>query len=149
MHSRLDGAGARISGGRWNSRGKPMVYMAESIALAVLENLVHMAPGDFPAKYVVVGAQIPDDLPALTDRELIARTGLNDPRLLGDFWLDSHETAVLAVSSVVVPAEHNFLLNPSHPDFSRMLLRYLYRSGLMNDFCATLTKFGVVREACE
>ncbi|HUE02378.1 MAG TPA: RES family NAD+ phosphorylase [Bryobacteraceae bacterium] len=34
-------------GGRWNSPGRA-VYMAESIALAVLENLVHMARQDFP-----------------------------------------------------------------------------------------------------
>jgi RES domain-containing protein len=41
-HARLDGEGARRVGGRWNSAGRAVVYMAESIALAVLENLVHM-----------------------------------------------------------------------------------------------------------
>jgi RES domain-containing protein len=47
-HARLDGLGAKSVGGRWNSPGRAVVYMAESISLAVLENLVHMARVDFP-----------------------------------------------------------------------------------------------------
>ena len=35
-------------------------YMAESVALAVLENLVHMSRQDFPTAYVCVTAVIPD-----------------------------------------------------------------------------------------
>ncbi|HXB69720.1 MAG TPA: RES family NAD+ phosphorylase [Candidatus Acidoferrales bacterium] len=38
IHARLDGVGAMRAGGRWNSPGKRVVYMAESISLAVLEN---------------------------------------------------------------------------------------------------------------
>ena len=51
-YARLDGEGARRVGGRWNSAGRAVVYMAESIALAVLENLVHMSRQDFPTGYV-------------------------------------------------------------------------------------------------
>lgn len=58
----LDGEGARRVGGRWNSPGRPVVYMADSIALAVLENLVHLSRQDFPTGYVVIAARIPDDL---------------------------------------------------------------------------------------
>ena len=46
-HARSDGEGARLAGGRWNSPGRAVVYMAESVALAVLENLVHMSAQDF------------------------------------------------------------------------------------------------------
>jgi hypothetical protein len=38
------------------------VYMAESIALAVLENLVHMSRKDFPSGYVCVAAVLPLDI---------------------------------------------------------------------------------------
>jgi RES domain-containing protein len=51
-YARLDGAGGRHVGGRWNSPGRAVVYMAESIALAVLENLVHMTRQDFPHGHV-------------------------------------------------------------------------------------------------
>jgi RES domain-containing protein len=60
IHARLDGAGANRVGGRWNSPGRPMVYMAQSISLAVLENLVHMSRRDFPTGYVAVAAVIPN-----------------------------------------------------------------------------------------
>jgi len=44
-----------VHGGRWNSSGRAVVHMAESIALAVLENLVHMTRQDFPRGYVLGG----------------------------------------------------------------------------------------------
>lgn len=37
-------------------------------------------------------------------------------RELGDEWLDGAESAVLRVPSAVIPQEHNFLLNPAHPE---------------------------------
>ena len=55
-HARLDGYGAMLAGGRWNSPGRAVVYLAESVSLAVLENLVHMTREDFPRGYVVVSA---------------------------------------------------------------------------------------------
>ena len=47
-YSRLDGYGAKHVGGRWNSPGYAVVYTAESVALAVLENLVDMSRAVFP-----------------------------------------------------------------------------------------------------
>ena len=40
IYARLDGEGARRLGGRWNSPERVVVYMADSISLAVLENLL-------------------------------------------------------------------------------------------------------------
>ena len=48
----LNGEGARLYGGRWNSPGRPMVYAAESAALALLE----VAGAPRPA-----ARQLPDD----------------------------------------------------------------------------------------
>ena len=36
------GEGARLYGGRWNSKGTSMVYAASSQSLAALELLVHL-----------------------------------------------------------------------------------------------------------
>ena len=73
--------------------------MAESVPLAVLENLVHMSRGDFPTGYVCVAAVIPDGLAIATDQDL--RRGMRfdthqnlTPQTLGDLWIDKSETAV-------------------------------------------------------
>lgn len=112
----LDGEGARRVGGRWNSPGRPVVYMADSIALAVLENLVHLSRQDFPTGYVVIAARIPDDLQISSPDEG------DSPKAFGDRWFDSRASAVLRVGSVVAPGESNFLLNPHHPDFTRIVV---------------------------
>lgn len=118
-YARLDGYGAKLAGGRWNSPGRAVVYMAESVSPAVLENLVHMSRQDFPTGDVVVGATVPDRVPVCTEAYL--RPGAPMPgassRELGDYWLGSRMTAILKVARVV-PNEHNFLLNPEHPDFA-------------------------------
>jgi len=121
-YARLDGDGAKLAGGRWNSPGRAVVYMAESVSLAVLENLVHMSRQDFPANYVSVAAVLPDDLMIATERELRRRVELRDlsSQSLGDWWLESQESAVLEVASIIVPDEHNYLLNPAHSDFARI-----------------------------
>ena len=44
-----DGAGARRAGGRWNSPGVPVVYTSETLALALVEILVHLPSGGLPS----------------------------------------------------------------------------------------------------
>jgi RES domain-containing protein len=96
--------------------------MAESVALAVLENLVHMAAADFPAGYVIVPAVIPDTTRILTEENLMARFAGLTNRQLGDRWFESGDSAVLEVRSAVVSFEHNYLLNPRHPEFRQILV---------------------------
>lgn len=121
VHARLDGEGAKRVGGRWNSPGKPVVYMAESISLAVLENLVHMSKQDFPVGYVSVSASIPDDLSVLTEEDMKKDLPQAGPQELGDYWLASGASAVLRVRSAIIPEEFIFLLNPKHADFGRIV----------------------------
>jgi RES domain-containing protein len=122
-YARLDGEGARRVGGRWNSAGRAVVYMAESIALAVLENLVHMSRQDFPTGYVCVAAVLPDGVSAATEHDLRLRSELqrSSPQALGDWWIDSKEAAVLKVASAIIPSERLYLLNPAHPDFAKIV----------------------------
>lgn len=122
VHALLDGQGAKRVGGRWNSPGRAMVYMAETISLAVLENMVHMSRQDFPVGYVSVSALIPDDLRILTEEDLLQELPGLGSKQLGDFWLDSLNSSALRVRSAVIPAEFNYLLNPSHSEFSRIVV---------------------------
>jgi len=38
----LDGIGAQLRGGRWNAKGRPMVYTATTPELCFLEYMVHL-----------------------------------------------------------------------------------------------------------
>lgn len=44
----LSGAGAKNSGGRWNSIGTPLIYSATNIALATIETVVYLRNGSLP-----------------------------------------------------------------------------------------------------
>lgn len=122
----FSGEGARLYGGRWNPKGFELVYTAESRSLALLEMMVQDAP--LRARYLLVPAQLPDtvsitsinaaDFP--TDwRQLNQRDAL---QRLGRDWLAQGRSAVLAVPSAVLPAEHSYLLNPRHPDFAHIVI---------------------------
>ena len=94
--------------------------MADTVAFAVLENLVHMSRQDFPSGYVVVCATIPDDVEIHVPEDAPGERSL-DPHQIGDLWLTTKASAVLRVPSVIVPSEFNYLLNPDHEDFDRII----------------------------
>jgi len=118
----LDGEGARLNGGRWNSEGVPVVYAAASLSLAVLEYLVHVEPALIPEDLVAMELELPDDpaLGAIVDPALFPP---GDWRTypapewqaeLGDLWVEDGTFLWLAVPSAIVPEEHNVLVNPRH-----------------------------------
>jgi RES domain-containing protein len=118
------GDGARRWGGRWNPKGRAVVYTAGNLSLAMLEMLVQDQP--LRARYVAIPAEIPADLAIRHIRvdELPADwrepTGRDRLRHIGADWLARRETAVLAVPSTVIPSETNYLLNPAQADFERI-----------------------------
>jgi RES domain-containing protein len=124
VEAAFSGEGARLYGGRWNPKGIPLVYTAESQSLAVLEILVQDEP--LRARYVLIPAHIPDDL--TIDR--IAADQLpqdwrspearRELQKLGADWVRRGTSAVLAVPSAVIPGEISYLLNPLHPDFAQI-----------------------------
>lgn len=118
----LAGEGALRYGGRWHSPGRRVVYLAGSLALASLELLVHLRVPDVLRAYRKLCVGIPPELVKAVDlRELPAdwaRTSLHPAtQRIGDDWLDSLESAVLAVPSAVVIDEVNYIVNPGHPGF--------------------------------
>ena len=124
--SAFSGEGARLYGGRWNRKGIPLVYAAGSQSLAMLEILVQDEP--LRAHYVMISARIPkalkiehikpEKLPA-DWRDLAAREQL---QAIGSDWAKRHASAVLAAPSALIPAEINYLLNPLHPDFKKLVI---------------------------
>ena len=123
----FNGEGARLYGGRWNSVGTAIVYTAESQSLAALEVVVHLDSSELLRHYVVFEVGI--------DESLIVRPGVaelprnwkaNPPprkiQMIGDAWAAAGTSPVLQVPSAVLPAEHDFLLNPLHRDFARLVI---------------------------
>lgn len=123
----LEGEGARRFGGRWNSPGTPMVYAAGSRALAALEMLVHLESGELLQHYRLIGVTFDDTMVKSLDRKLLPANWRRRPtprsvRAIGDTWIGPAESVVLRVPSVIVPGESNFLLNPVHRDFRRLVI---------------------------
>ena len=120
------GDGARRYSGRWNRKGVPVVYTAESQSLAMLEMLVQDDP--LRARYVVIPAVLPDHLKmeTISVEQLPADWRNAQPnralREMGMRWLEERRSAVLIVPSAVIPAEQNYLLNPMHPEFSSITI---------------------------
>lgn len=121
----FDGEGARLYGGRWNSPGRSVVYLAGSLALAALEILVHVKSQRELDGYVKIRVEAPanlvGDVATLPENWRRGRAP-NETRSVGDAWLTAGETLLLRVPSVVIPEEFNYLLNPEHPTFEELTI---------------------------
>jgi RES domain-containing protein len=122
----FDGEGAFRFGGRWNRRGTRMIYTAGSLALAALEMLVHLDDDDLILAYSYIAAEIPAELilPVTAFRSLPKNWNSSPTpdslQQLGDDWIREKISAVLEVPTAILPREKNYLLNPAHPDFSKI-----------------------------
>jgi RES domain-containing protein len=121
----FSGAGAKTSGGRWNSPGTAVIYTAGSISLGILEMLVHLWSKDVLRHYVTFELSF--------DEAMLRRIPVGDlprswwnPRApaacqsVGDEWARGLESPALALPSAIVRTEWNYLLNPAHPDFPKI-----------------------------
>jgi len=125
VESAFSGEGAETYGGRFNSVGTPVVYTSASLALATLEMLAKLNERRRLASRVCIPAVFDEDqivaceasdLPESWD----ARPYVPASQKVGDRWVENEESLVLRVPSVVVPREHNYLINPEYPDFDEL-----------------------------
>ena len=117
----FSGEGARLNGGRWNSRGVPVAYTAGSRSLALLEVLVNLGEPLLLKQYLLIAVtfgagavETMDELP----EDWASHPVPHATQKLGDAWVREARSPVLRVPSVVVPAEWNYIVNPRHPSFS-------------------------------
>lgn len=122
----FDGEGARKYGGRWNQPGTRMVYTAQTLSLAVLEQFVHLGPEDTHIQFVFFRTDIPEgvSIEELNPKKLPADWRVQPPsgstQGIGTEWAESNRSAVLMVPSVTIPFEYNYVLNPKHSDFKHI-----------------------------
>ncbi|MBL4817584.1 RES family NAD+ phosphorylase [Shewanella sp.] len=122
----FDGEGARLYGGRWNSRGQSCVYLAGSESLAILEILVHLDNARQITHYALFSVELDEKDIMLLDHDSLPHNWQEDPAPadtadLGDEWLSSQSSLALCVPSSIVTRERNFLLNVDHPAFDNMM----------------------------
>lgn len=121
----FSGEGAELHGGRFNSKGRKVVYTAGSISLTLLELLVQAGKKERLAGHLCLPATFDEahvellvrtDLPAGWDARPYTRVSQE----IGDQWWEEQRSLVLGVPSVVVPQEYNYLINPLHPAFDEI-----------------------------
>jgi len=118
------GEGAGRTGGRWNSRGTQLIYTSGTQSLAALEILVHLNP-PVHLKFVAFHLEFDDALvESFPLKRLPPDWQLEPPppsaQAIGDAWVRAAGSAILALPSVIISGEPNYLLNPAHPDFTRI-----------------------------
>ena len=99
--------------------------MADSLALATLEVMVHGVSYATLQNYVCIVATIPKKIVQEVYLKSLPRNWREDlpsaeVRALGDRWLNEQKSAALKVPSAVIPVEFNYVLNPRHKDFGKI-----------------------------
>jgi RES domain-containing protein len=114
--------------GRWNGSGRKVVYCAESIALAFLENMVRRQGIGFNADFKTMILEVPDDIKiqAIKAEKLPKGwrniTDYSKCQPVGNRWYDEAASLLLKVPSAVLPESFNYVINSLHPDFKRVRL---------------------------
>ena len=112
----LDGAGAAMHGARYAPSGVPVVSLASEAGLAVLVTLRYL-PSDLAGiadDYVLGWTEVdavPERVPGGNDEAIRDWAGQ---------WLAESRSLLAAVNSKVLPEADVVMLNPLHPDASRI-----------------------------
>lgn len=122
----ISGVGAKLYGGRWNSIGNAVLYASSTRALAALEVLVHLLPKNAQRiNFSVIAIEAPENsMKEITydniEYELMQNGFDSNFKFIGDNWLKQNTSLLLKVPSIVIPEEFNYLINPLHPDFTKV-----------------------------
>lgn len=128
----LSGSGARIFGGRWNSKGKPVIYTGSSRSLAALEALAHISQKNMQTSFCLAVIHVPESISIKTMsvanlplgwRAFPTQAILQE---IGDQWIKSGRQALLQVPSVIIPDEYNYLINPLHADAKKIKIKNVF-----------------------
>ncbi|MFN0103718.1 MAG: RES family NAD+ phosphorylase [Bryobacteraceae bacterium] len=116
----LDGIGGTFAAGRWHSQGERVVYFGASAAIVVLERLAHTDPDLLPSDLRLGLFEVPDgkESPTVTNLGAPPSDWIRNEswsRNIGDLWIRAKSSCLLAVPSVILPEEANYVFNPRHP----------------------------------
>lgn len=127
-HETLDGEGARRYGSRWTPKGLPAIFVSATLSLAALERFVNTDSDLEPPELVAISVDIATSLAiesvSVPDLPADWRTYPAPSALatIGERWLRVSRSSILSVPSVIIPTELNFILNPTHEDFRKLVI---------------------------
>ena len=125
----LSGRGAELYGGRWNSKGFPMLYTSANRALCMAEIAVHAPLGLVPVGYMLMTISIPASIKIKRLSKSALGKNWKDfqftqsTQKIGDDFIKDGKFAILEVPSAVVEGDSNFLINPRHKDARKIKLK--------------------------
>lgn len=122
----LSGTGARLKGGRWNPVGLPVIYTSESISLALLEVLANALTLEELQMIRLMEIEIPTNA-EYQDIKLqsLKKDWYHDvdyTQWMGQEILKTKKSLLFRCPSAIIHKEHNYLINPLHPDFKKIKL---------------------------
>lgn len=114
--------------GRWNSAGNKVLYAAESIPLAFLENMVRRQGVGFNNDFQIMFISVPDPVSVqqvnVYDLDPVWRNPNDYSACLpiGDKWYQDRKSIALKVPSAVMPEAFNYVINTMHADYKNVEL---------------------------
>ena len=124
----LSGKGAALTGARWNSKGTEIIYTAHGRCLAMAEVVVHLSLAMLPKGFKMTEIAIPNEIEIFEFDIKKLPIGWNvfpetiETQLIGDNFIKELKHVVMKVPSAVVKGDFNYLINPFHPDFSKITI---------------------------
>lgn len=120
----LSGTGAAIAGGRWNKKGRAVLYCSEVPALALLEIVVNIPPM-FQSDLQLLTLEIPDKKVKSIEKEKLPENWFHypAPRILAEIaeeYYTDYELLGIKVPSALVHQQYNILINPHSNHFSEI-----------------------------
>lgn len=114
--------------GRWNSKGNKVLYCAESISLAFLENMIRRKGVGFNHDFKIMFIEVPskakitcinnEDL----DKDWRNPDNYSKCQVAGDKWYHENINLLLKVPSAVLPEAFNYVINTEHEDYKKIKL---------------------------
>ena len=122
--SDISGTGAAITGGRWNKKGRRVLYTSESIAVSLLETVVNIPPM-FQPNLMLLILEIPEGSIVEIPMDLLPKTWFQYPAPgilaeIGEEYYTLRNALIIKVPSSVVHSSFNYILNCQHHGFSEV-----------------------------
>lgn len=113
---------------RWNKEDEFIIYTGGTIALSTLELVAHRNFININSDYKLLFIKLEVDVSDITEISLDElsknwRSLESYPMLqeMGSRWYQSKKTLLLKVPSALVQWESNYLINTTHPNFSKLV----------------------------